>query len=222
VAAVLAIGILAAWAAGCKEQQLTEDNVALRRQLEKALADGAEMQGRLDALENQNQALQAEADKAKTAPGQPVTPGTGAAKPAKTKPEFGEGVEVKMAGEMMTVTLPDEVLFPSGSADLKANSKRILDKVAAALNGEYKAYNIRVEGHTDNQPIRKTKDKWKDNWDLACNRSMAVVRYLIQKGVTPERVYAAGFSYYRPVASNTSAPGQAKNRRVEIVVWPRK
>jgi len=214
-AAILAIVVLAGGAVGCKEQQLTEQNAALQRQLATALADGAGMQSRLDNLEAQNQALRSELDKAATAPAAP-TPAAG-----KPKPNFGEGIDVKVAGETMTVTLPDEVLFASGSADFKANSKKILDKVAGVLNSDYKNHQIRVEGHTDSQPIKKSANKWQDNWDLACNRAMAVLRHLTQRGVAPERIYAAGFGFHRPVASNASAAGRAKNRRVVIVVWPK-
>lgn len=212
----MAIVVLAGAMGGCKEQQLEERNAALQRQLETALADGAAAQGRLDNLEAQNQSLRAELDKAAMAPPASAAPAAG-----KAKPDFGEGVDVRVSGETMTVTLPNEILFASGSADLKANSKKILDKVAAVLNSDYKNHQVRVEGHTDNQPIRKSAKKWQDNWDLACNRSMAVLRHLTQRGVAPERIYAAGFSFYRSVASNSSATGRAKNRRVEIVVWPK-
>jgi chemotaxis protein MotB len=137
------------------------------------------------------------------------------------KPDFGPGVEVRTSGNTMTVTLPDAILFASGSADLKSASKTVLDKVAGVLNKDYPTHIIRVEGHTDNQPIVRTKKLWADNWDLACNRSMAVVRYLVGKGIDPKRIYASGFSYNQPVASNATAEGRAKNRRVEIVVAPR-
>ena len=213
LAAILAIGLVAAGAVGCKEQQLSENNVALQKQLEKALADNAEMKGQLETLSAQNQELQSSVDKARGPGTMPPGPAAG-----HKKPEFGEGAEVKMQGEMMTVTLRDEVLFAPGNADLKAGSKKLLDKVASVLSGEYKGYNIRVEGHTDSTPIRKTKDKWDDNWELSCERALAVVRYLTQKGVEEGRIYAAGFGSVRPVAANTSVAGRTKNRRVEIVL----
>jgi chemotaxis protein MotB len=219
LAAILVIGLVAAGAVGCKEQQLSENNVALQKQLEKALSDNAEMKGQLETLSAQNQELQGDLDKSK-GPGT-MPPGPAGRNP-RTKPEFGEGTEVRMHGEMMTVTLHDEVLFAPGSADLKPGSKKLLDKVASVLTGEYKGYSIRVEGHTDSTPIRKTKEKWDDNWELSCNRALAVVRYLTQKGVEDGRIYAAGFGSVRPVAANTSVAGRAKNRRVEIVVWPKK
>jgi len=217
-AAILALVVLAGGAVGCQDQQrMTEQNAALNQQLSEALADKAAMEGRLDDMESQNQALRSELDRARATPAPKVqtTPS------GKAKPDFGEGTEVKIEGETMKVTLSDEILFTSGSAELKGNSKKVLDKVAAVLNSDYKHHRIRVEGHTDNQPIRKSAKKWQDNWDLSCNRAMAVLRYLVQRGVAPDRVYAAGYSFYRPVASNGSNSGRTKNRRVEIVVWPK-
>jgi len=206
--AVVALGALAAMGAGCREQQLEEANVALQRQLEESLVRNAELQAQLDQM------------RAAPPPAAPVAaelPPEAAA----PKPDFGPGVEVRTSGNTMTVTLPDAILFASGSADLKSASKAVLDKVAGVLNKDYPNHMIRVEGHTDNQPIVRTKKLWADNWDLACNRSMAVVRYLVTKGVDPKRIYASGFSYNQPVAPNATAEGRAKNRRVEIVVAPR-
>ncbi len=207
--AVVALGALAAMGAGCREQQLEEANVALQRQLEESLV--------------QNAQLQAEMDRIRSAPPAPAAPVAAELPPeaAPPKPDFGPGVEVRTSGDTMTVTLPDAILFASGSANLKSASKAVLGKVAGVLNKDYSSHIIRVEGHTDNQPIVRTKKLWSDNWDLACNRSMAVVRYLVTKGVDPKRIYASGFSYNQPVASNGTAEGRAKNRRVEIVVAPR-
>ena len=75
---------------------------------------------------------------------------------------------------------------------------------------------IDVVGHTDSDPIQKSK--WKDNWELSSQRSLTVVRYLIDKGVNKEKIRAVGRGDSQPVASNTAADGKAKNRRVEIVV----
>lgn len=206
---VMGLAALAVAGAGCREQQLEESNVALQRQLEDSLVRNAE--------------LQAEVDRMRTAP--PAEPAQAATEippeAGPPKPDFGPGVEVRQSGQTMTVTLPDTILFASGSADLKSASKAILDKVAGVLNRDYPTHIIRVEGHTDNQPIVRSKKLWADNWDLGCNRSMAVVRHLVQKGVDPKRIYASGFSYHQPVASNATAGGRSKNRRVEIVVAPR-
>ena len=213
-ALVVAIGIVAASSVGCQQQQLEERNAALQKQLEQALIQNEDLQAENDSLRGRSQELQSELAKLQAAPRPP-------AEPTKTKPDFGEGVDVKVVGDVTTVTLPNTVLFDSGSATLKSDSKRVLGNIATVLNRDYANQKIRVEGHSDNQPIRKTKKLWADNWDLSCNRAMAVVRYLVSKGIDPKRIYAAGYSYYKPVASNASSSGRAKNRRVAIVVSPR-
>ena len=212
---VLAIGVAIATAAGCGQQQLEERNVALTRQLQDAQNLNADLQQQNDSLKAQNQALEADLAQAKAA-----KPGAAPVRPARAKPEFGEGVETAIVGQELTVTLPETILFESGKANLKAASKRVLEKIVAVLNKDYPSDKIRVEGHTDNVPISKSKKDWQDNWDLSCNRSMAVTRFLAQKGVDPKRLSAAGYSFYKPVASNDTAAGRAKNRRVVIVVYP--
>ena len=215
---VLAIGVLIATAAGCSQQQLEERNVALTRQLQDAQNLNADLQQQSDSLKAQNQAMEADLAQAKAAAA--GKPGAVPVRPARAKPEFGEGVETAIVGQELTVTLPETILFESGKANLKPASKRILEKIAAVLNKDYPSDKIRVEGHTDNVPISKSKKDWQDNWDLSCNRSMAVTRFLAQKGVNPRRLSAAGYSFYKPIASNDTAAGRAKNRRVVIVVHP--
>jgi len=216
---VLAMGVAVAMAAGCGQQQLEERNVALQKQLDQALGQNADLQTQNGTLQAQNDALAADLDKARAAAaakaGQPAS-----ARAAKAKPEFGGGVETAMVGESLYVTLPDTILFAPGKADLTPAAKKVLDQVAAVLNKDYAGDKIRVEGHTDNQPISKTKNLWQDNWDLSCNRSMTVLRHLVSNGVDPKRVYAAGFGFYKPVASNDTVAGRTKNRRVVIVVSP--
>ncbi|HUU90820.1 MAG TPA: OmpA family protein [Phycisphaerae bacterium] len=214
-ALVLAIGIVAASSVGCQQQQLEERNAALQKQLEQALIQSADLQAENDGLRGQNQELQSELARTNAIPAPPPTT------PAKQKPDFGEGVDVSVVGDVTTVTLPNTILFDSGQATLKSASKQVLDRIATVLNRDYAGQKIRVEGHTDNQPIQKTKKLWSDNWDLSCNRAMAVLRYLVSKGVDAKRIYAAGYSYYKPVGSNSTTSGRAKNRRVAIVVSPR-
>jgi chemotaxis protein MotB len=220
-ALVLAMVAVAAAGIGCNQAQLEERNAALQKQLEQELAKSADLQAQNDTLKTQNESLTSELDKARA---KGAMPGTGpAAAGRRVKPEFGEGIETaQLAGGELTITLPDMVLFDSGKATLKAGAKRHLDKIVAVLNREYAGDRIRVEGHTDSQPIAKSKKLWQDNWDLACNRSMEVVRYMTSKGIDAKRVYAAGFGPYKPVATNDTAAGRAKNRRVVIVVYPQR
>lgn len=215
-ALVLAITVVAVSSVGCQQQQLEERNAALQKQLEQGLLQNADLQAENDGLRGQNQQMGDDLARARAAPSP-----TAAAQAGKKKPDFGEGIDVSVVGDVTTVTLSDTVLFDSGKATLKGTSKKVLDKIASVLNRDYASQKIRVEGHTDNQPIVKSKKLWSDNWDLSCNRAMAVLRYLTSKGVDSKRIYAAGYSFNKPVASNSSASGRAKNRRVAIVVSPR-
>ena len=80
---------------------------------------------------------------------------------------------------------------------------------------------IYVEGHTDNDPIRHSG--WKSNWELSTARSTEVIHYLAeQANVEPQRLVAAGYSEFHPVAVNDNPAGKQKNRRVDIIISPRK
>ncbi len=134
---------------------------------------------------------------------------------------FGEGYDVAFDPEKgtVTVTLENEILFDSGKATLKKATSAELDHIQSVLRQKYSGKPIDVVGHTDTDPIRKSS--WKDNWELSAQRALTVARYLIQRGVPEDKIRAVGCGESRPVASNSSAAGKQKNRRVEIVVYIR-
>jgi len=134
---------------------------------------------------------------------------------------FGPGyqVDVDPLKGTITVTLPNAILFDSGKAELKKTTISELDHIRSVLRDKYAGRQIDVVGHTDSDPIKKSK--WKDNWELSAQRALTVSRYLIQRGISGKEIRAVGCGESRPVASNTSASGKAKNRRVEIVVYMR-
>jgi chemotaxis protein MotB len=107
-------------------------------------------------------------------------------------------------------------LFSSGKAKLKSSGKTALSKVARDLKGNYSSLPIRIYGFTDSDPIRKSK--WKDNLELSANRSMAVTRYLISKGVDDERIETIAMGATHFLTSNKTRAGKSQNRRVEIFV----
>ena len=132
-----------------------------------------------------------------------------------------EGYDVKFdpSAGTITVTLPNTILFNSGQASLKGATSRELDDIQSVLQRKYPNNPIDVVGHTDTDPIKKSK--WRDNWQLSAERALAVAGYLMKRGVPEERIRAVGCGPARPVASNSTASGKAKNRRVEIVVHMR-
>ena len=131
---------------------------------------------------------------------------------------FGEGYDVAFdpkAGTI-TVTLPNAILFDSGKETLKTATSRELNHIYSVLREKYAGKPIDVVGHTDTDPIRKSK--WKDNWELSAQRALTVARYLIKQGIAEDQIRAVGCGESKPIASNANAAGKAKNRRVEIVV----
>ncbi len=132
--------------------------------------------------------------------------------PTPSKGAFGEidGIDVTTGPGVITVRVPGDVLFEPGKIDLKSSSKKTLDQIAAVLKKEYAGKTIRVEGYTDTDPI--SKSKWTDNLDLSLERAAAVHRFLQSKGLSGNRMYAAGFGEFRPRSTKD------KSRRVEIVV----
>ena len=123
------------------------------------------------------------------------------------------------AAGTITVRLPDAILFDSGKATLKSNTIGELDRTLAVLKQKYSEKEIDVVGHTDTDPIKKSP--WKDNWELSSQRALSVARYLTDHGIPEKLVQASGCGSFRPIASNTTAAGKTKNRRVEIVVYVR-
>jgi chemotaxis protein MotB len=131
---------------------------------------------------------------------------------------FKGDVKIDPNAGTITVTLPNSILFSSGKATLKNSTNSDLNHVYSVLRERYSGKQVDVVGHTDTDPIVKTKNLWKDNWDLSAGRALTVVRYLVDKGVSPKNIRGVACGQSRPVASNSSSAGKAKNRRVEIVV----
>ena len=111
----------------------------------------------------------------------------------------------------------DQVLFDSGKAELRRSAYPVLDKVAKVLQ-EVSDQPIGVEGHTDNQPIKRSG--WESNKALSIARANAVMDYLVQRGIDRSRLTAIGYGEEHPIASNETAAGRQKNRRVEIIILP--
>lgn len=126
-------------------------------------------------------------------------------------------VQLEVRGLLLRFT--DNVLFDSGKADLKENSKATLRFIADLLKQEeFSHKHIRVEGHTDSDPIHNSR--YPSNWELSVARASNVVRYIIEDAsfTEPERLSASGYSQYHPIAPNDTASNKAKNRRVDIVI----
>ena len=127
-------------------------------------------------------------------------------------------VEISELKGKMTVKLKDKVVFSSGSAALNKQGREALDAVAKAFQG-LKGKTVIVAGYTDNVPFA-AKGAVKDNWDLSAARALTVTKFLIEKGLRPRTLAAAGYGEFDPVGNNKTEPGRQQNRRIEIVLLP--
>jgi chemotaxis protein MotB len=127
-------------------------------------------------------------------------------------------VELEYLKGRLTVRMLDRILFESGSAEILATGKEVLDKLAGAITTT--SDRIRVVGHTDNVRISQAlQTKYPSNWELSGARAASVVRYFQQHhGIDPMRMQAVGLSKYHPLAPNDSDANRQRNRRVEVIL----
>jgi chemotaxis protein MotB len=124
-------------------------------------------------------------------------------------------IDVKSDSRGVVISVADKLFFETGSADIKDESKEVFDRLATALKKFPQM--MRIEGHTDNVPIKNAS--YPSNWELSASRAINVAKYLIDAhGISPERLSTTGYAEFRPITSNDSPDGRAKNRRVDIVI----
>lgn len=131
-----------------------------------------------------------------------------------------EDIEINVEKGVVYVSISDKLLFASGRYNVTNRAREVLGKVATVVNNRPNI-EFMVEGHTDSQSVIRNA-VLQDNWDLSVKRATSVVRVLQEDfGVAPERMTAAGRSYYIPVATNDTEAGRAANRRTRIIVLPK-
>ncbi len=129
---------------------------------------------------------------------------------------FAKSVQTTIEARGLVIrVLTDDLLFASGQATLEGRADGLLGEIAQLLNVD-ETHPISVEGNTDDVPIHSSQ--FPSNWELSTARASTVVRFLIGHGVSPSRLTASGNAEQRPVDSNATAAGRARNRRVEIVM----
>lgn len=137
---------------------------------------------------------------------------------------LGNRPDVRVVGDRFV--LQSELFFDTGKADLLPVAAAELDKVAAALVGLEQQipqdipWVLRVDGHTDVRPIAPGA-LFRSNWDLSAARAIAVVQYLVAKGVKPQRLVAAGFGEFQPIDAGTTEDAYRRNRRIEFKLTER-
>ncbi|WP_432400555.1 flagellar motor protein MotB [Wukongibacter sp. M2B1] len=133
--------------------------------------------------------------------------------------ELEEQIKIELDDRGLLLRFDDNVLFDSGRAELKFQSKKTLRFISDLLNQEqFSDKFIRVEGHTDSDPIKNSK-RFPTNWELSTIRAVNVARFFIEETkMKPEKISVSGYSKYHPVAPNDTFENKAKNRRVDIVI----
>jgi chemotaxis protein MotB len=123
-------------------------------------------------------------------------------------------IRVERNASWIEVEIKTDILFPSGSAEIETAAVEILEKLAAIL--AERPYPIRIEGHTDDRPIRTAQ--FPSNWELSAARASRIVRLFEQRGITASRMVVAGMGENQPLADNKTPEGRNRNRRVALVI----
>lgn len=209
--AALLLGVLCACVSQEQYRRSLADNDNLRMQRDSQQDYLRRIEGRNAELERQLKDLQATVPDAEWVKQQK-------ARLEKLLAEAGgnlpAGVSVSSSAEGIVFSVEGEVLFASGQATITAEGDRTLKQLIGTLQSQGKR--LRVEGHTDNDPIQRSS--WKTNLRLSVERAMAVAEFLIAAGMSEDRVAVSGYGEHRARAANDSAEGKRQNRRVEILV----
>lgn len=203
---------------------LKKENGLLKGENENLNQNVKSLQDQIAALEEKNVALHSEAEALERQRKAEVEEmrGTYQNLLENMKGEIAKGeITITQLRGKLKVNMLDEILFDSGKTTVKPQGVEVLERVGSILlNVKDRA--ISIEGHTDNVPIGAELSKmYPTNWELSAVRATTVARYLQEKiGLDPGLLSAIGYGEYQPVASNESEEGQAKNRRIEIVLVP--
>jgi chemotaxis protein MotB len=226
---VAVLGVCVVGLAGCTEvRDLRKANAGLSAQLQSLTAKDQTLLADNQALKSKNEELQASLGKeqgaAKKASGVLDALKANQEKLRRQNDELNaifkniRGINIEGGGEGNFIVTESELLFDPGQIELKPSAAGALDKVAGYLQ-EHRELTIRIDGHTDGVPIKESK--WEDNYHLSAMRAHAVMKYLIGKGIRPERALIAGFGPNKPrVQPKEPTEAVSANRRVEILLVP--
>ena len=193
---------------GCAElKSLREERVVMNQRIEELQSERDDLDSRYNLSEQEKAELIEERDRLENA------------RRSMEERLQGSGASVRIKEGKISVMLPSSILFNSGQTKLKKAAKNSLTKVCNVLKKDFPNATIRIEGHTDSDPLKRTKNVYKSNWELSALRASNVLHYLVDScRLDPKKLYIAGFGKHQPVASNKSKGGKKKNRRVEIVI----
>lgn len=196
-------------------RQLQGENDALKAQIADLTEQHGILASQMGKLESENQELGARAadaawiEQQKKKLGELLSRYGGDGKPT-TVP----GVELVQTSEGYAFRVAGEVLFASGQTALSEGGQRTLTELAKTIMDQGRS--VRVEGHTDSEPIRRSR--WRTNMRLSAERALSVLDFLIQAGVPREKLSMAGYGQYRPTTTEQTKEAMKANRRVEILM----
>lgn len=128
-----------------------------------------------------------------------------------------DDIELRRDERGVVISLGDNLLFDVGQAVVKKDAVSALTAIVSIIKKI--PNNLTIEGHTDNVPINNPDAKYLSNWELSAARATSVLAYLLKNhNLSPDRFSAAGYAEFKPVKTNTTPEGRAKNRRVDIIV----
>lgn len=135
----------------------------------------------------------------------------------------GGDITVQEVDGELRVRLAEQILFPPGSPDLSARGQAVIRRVASSL-ATLESQIVEVGGHTDDTPLSEaTQERFPTNWELSTARATHVVRFLQDECSIPgDRLVAAGYSQYRPASALATPAGRRRNRRIELILRPRR
>lgn len=210
LAGLFSLSVSLAAAVGCaggdlqrRVDELTREQEDLQRGKAQAEADLLACRARCESLERERRAGP-----------RPAAAGP-ATDPAEVPGDLQGKVDIRRRGNDTVIEIPGDVFFASGSSALNREGDRAMGQVAAYLRKNHSAGLVRVEGHSDSDPIRRSKSQYHCNWELSFERAHAVMHHLVDKGkLDPRRVVCESFGEHHP----QDPANKSKNRRVEIVV----
>ncbi len=209
----LAIGglglILFSGLVGCADDARDMQIQALQDRLNRLEAERGDLNGRL-----QQALADADASRQRALQLQQMYDDLNRSAARATPTQVGDFTE---AGPYAWTNISEDILFDSGQATVKQSGRTKLQDIVGQIRARYSDRNVWVIGHTDTDPIARTKDRWNDNLDLSVNRGAAVVRELYRMGLDPSRVIAGGQGEFAPRAPNDNRGNKAMNRRVQIL-----
>jgi chemotaxis protein MotB len=179
-------------------------------------AEIRDLQGKLANSRSENEDLRRQLNDSRVVQAAPASAGDGELATAQNAlPEL----DIRRNRGRISIGIENTITFDSGSAALKASASSVLGRVADLLRREYPGRRIYVEGHTDTDPINKTRGQFRTNRHLSTERADAVATWLIEKGSLPvQQIAVVGYGPYDPRETGSGDQVKAKNRRVEIVV----